>query len=979
MLFLRLLDKNINHSLELLTNDPVPLTYNFRDVSTLSAKGNHSQTFRIPASPHNEEYFKGFFDVNYEGSINPKRKVGAVILEDTIPLMHGHIQIKRVIIQNDKPEYEIVFFGETVDFWGELGKELLSDMDWSAYDHENNNTNISAASLGGLFSGDIRYGIIDRSHNWSANGENGTSDFATEWTTGAFTPFMKAKVILDAIFEDTTFTYASTFLNTSAFTDCFMPLFSGNQLPITTSSPQLSKFNVGLTSTENPGVGLSLLYNLSDSGNFFDAGGNYTINTGTVADYYTPPNLAVYTIRYWATTEVESGYPSGTEYAFQFGVRDDLGNWVHSWNVNHAYPHHLSQEIEVTLDPARTYRLAVHCDANDSHGQFLGGSTPDTLGGTGWEVTDVSYPLGSGTIDTAANFPKMTKVDFVKSLVDMFNLVMIADKNNPKKVLIEPYNDYQGSGDTLDWTKKLDLSKDYSHAPTSDIQKRKYSFSYTDGSDYINKYIQDTNLRTYGRFLIDDTENDFSTGELKIKSKFTAYPITPISGTNIIAHKAFDASLNKLKEAKPHLVYNCGLVTCDTIHCLDPVALTYTDYTQYNHFSHFNEYEPDTADLDLNYGQDVTFYPVDSNPYGTLYNSYWRDAINQLYSPSSRVFEGWFNLDAVDIQSFKFSDKVFIRDSYWRIEKIDGYKANEGSTKVKLIKILDSSVDCEYTPIGTNSTDLSIIFEDSAGATSVGNQTCCELYGYTWDGSACFNSVNPGLPAPSYVGSHSGSTARNSQRGATGFMQGVNNINPESSAFNNINAINATITDYVTASMVAGRGHNVGDDRGLHGLLVTGQNVNAFEAGRHFGGRNDSDDLQGAIQTGEILMHVADTGWASTTSKNLLLDGSYLNMPDETMWSVQAHIVVEEWVGATPAFADYKTIMANANWYKDRAAAKAGAWTIQSQTGTLGTFALATDVATDTTQHRLQLTYNGTTVTNPIKVTCRLTYVQTVE
>ena len=233
MLFLRLVGKNLNHSLELLSNDPIPLTYNFRDVTTLSPKGSHSQTFRIPASVHNEEYFKGFFDVNYTGDINPKIKIGAIILEDTIPLMHGHIQIKRVIIQNGKPEYEIVFFGESVDLWKELGKDLLGDIDWSDYDHVNNNTNIAAANLGGLFSGKIRYGIIDRSQNWSANGEEGTSNFATDWTTGCFTPFMKCKTIFDAIFDKTTFTYNSTFLNTTAFTNCFTPLFKGNQWSIT--------------------------------------------------------------------------------------------------------------------------------------------------------------------------------------------------------------------------------------------------------------------------------------------------------------------------------------------------------------------------------------------------------------------------------------------------------------------------------------------------------------------------------------------------------------------------------------------------------------------------------------------------------------------------------------------------------------------------------------------------------------------------
>lgn len=980
MLFLRLIDKNINHSLELLTNDPIPLNYNFRDVATLSPRGNHSQTFRIPASPHNEEYFKGFFEVNYSGNINPKVKVGAVILEDTIPLMHGHIQIKRVIIQNGKPEYEIVFFGESVDLWRELGKDLLGDIDWSAYDHVNNNLNITSASLGGLFSGKVRYGIIDRSHNWSANGENGTSDFATEWTTGAFTPFMQAKTILDEIFEGTTFTYESTFLNTTAFTDCFMPLFKGNKWSITDNNPQDAFFNAGITATQvaNINVGSFPITAMSDSGNFFDAGGNFASNQ------FNPPIHAVYTLRWWATAENETTYTD--TFARHVGlVSYPTGGGTIFWHdtqvVSTNYPHYLSQEIEVEMTPDRYYQLGYSANSEyPGHMQFLGGSSPDTVGGTGWEVIGVSFPIGSGTIVMADNFPKMTQIEFIKSLMDMFNLVMVPDKLNPKKILIEPYDDYQGSGDILDWTDKLDLSKDYTHAPTSDIQKRKYNFEYSQGNDYINKAVQDTEQRTYGRFLIDDAENDFSNGEFKVNPKFAPYPITSIAGTNIVVHKAYDATTKKIKDAKPYLVYNCGLVTCDTIHCQDPLAGTFADYTQYNHFSHFSEYNPEVDDLDLNYGQDVTFHPISGNPFNTLYNTYWRESINQLYSPSARIFEGYFNLDAVDIHTFKFSDKIWIKDSYWRVEKIHGYKTKDGSTKVTLIKILNSSVECDYTPVSTDGTDNSVVFEDSAGSTSAGNQTCCDLYGYTWLDSACYNLVNPGLPSPISVTNQSGNVSRGSQRGGTGFMQGVDNVSTFSNLFNNVNALNTTLLDYVSASVVAGEGHTVGDgELGLTGVLATGRNVNAFVGGRHFGGRNDSDDQQGLIQSGEVLMHVSDTGWTSTATKTLLLDGGYLDMPNETMWSVQAHIVVEEWVGATPAFADYKTIIANANWWKDRAVAKAGTWTIQSQTGTLGTFTLGTDVATDTAQHRLQITYAGTTIRNPIKVTCRLTYVQTVE
>ena len=288
-------------------------------------------------------------------------------------------------------------------------------------------------------------------------------------------------------------------------------------------------------------------------------------------------------------------------------------------------------------------------------------------------------------------------------------------------------------------------------------------------------------------------------------------------------------------------------------------------------------------------------------------------------------------------------------------------------------------MECEYTPIGVDFTDNSVTFENAAGEESIGNETCCELYGYTWNGSGCYNNQSPGTPQPFFNGGQSGNTARSSSRGGTGFMQGIGNTSSHSSLFNNINAINSTLTDGVTASIIAGEGHTVGNGVGVSGVLVTGQNANAFEEGRHFGGRNQLGDPIGLIQSGEILMHVSDTTWSSTTSKNLLVNGGYLNIPVNTMWSAKVLILVEEWNAATSVYSAYKTIDASANLYKNGVTAVSSAWTIHSQIGTLGTFSLATDAATDTTQHRLQITYAGTTISRPVKVTCRLTYVQTVE
>ena len=50
---------------------------------------------------------------------------------------------------------------------------------------------------------------------------------------------------------------------------------------------------------------------------------------------------------------------------------------------------------------------------------------------------------------------KYKQMDFLKGITEMFNLYWTAD-NDTKIVSVEPYDDFFGSGDIIDWSKKID-------------------------------------------------------------------------------------------------------------------------------------------------------------------------------------------------------------------------------------------------------------------------------------------------------------------------------------------------------------------------------------------------------------------------------------------------------------------------------------------------------------------------------------------
>ena len=87
---------------------------------------------------------------------------------------------------------------------------------------------------------------------------------------------------------------------------------------------------------------------------------------------------------------------------------------------------------------------------------------------------EAGRPVTGYDIDIAANLPKLKKMDLMTSLQKMFNLVFIPS-GVPDQIIIEPFDDYFGTGDEVDWTSRVHRDKTISLKPTTDIQAKSTS------------------------------------------------------------------------------------------------------------------------------------------------------------------------------------------------------------------------------------------------------------------------------------------------------------------------------------------------------------------------------------------------------------------------------------------------------------------------------------------------------------------------
>jgi hypothetical protein len=143
-------------------------------------------------------------------------------------------------------------------------------------------------------------------------------------------------------------------------------------------------------------------------------------------------------------------------------------------------------------------------------------------------VTGVKNNLSSGDEVVLNDLvpKKIRQVDFIKSIVNMFNLYLIPDETNDKNIIVktrdEFYEDFQT--EYVDWTDKFDYSQEYTLTLLSELQNKTLNYTYKQSSDEVNKRYREQVGLDYGQYLL-NFDNDFLTGEKKIDLIFEPTPL----------------------------------------------------------------------------------------------------------------------------------------------------------------------------------------------------------------------------------------------------------------------------------------------------------------------------------------------------------------------------------------------------------------------------------------------------------------------
>ena len=321
-----------------------------------------------------------------------------------------------------------------------------------------------------------------------------------------------------------------------------------------------------------------------------------------------------------------------------------------------------------------------------------------------WKVTGVKNNLSSGDeVDMSNITPKNIKqVDFIKSIANMFNLYLIPDNDNEKNIIIKTRDEFydEFSTEYIDWTDKMDYSQDYSITLLSELQNKTLNYKYKTSDDEVNKrYIEQAGIE-YGQYKL-NFDNDFLSGEKVIELLFEP---TPLVKTLLPLGNEGDSFivpyLNYGVQSAPKILYDGGSINVQPYNLVDVDdsgnTINYS-LSYYNYAGHFDNPTEPTYDLDWNVNSLYFYNDVLGNvTLNNLFNLYWYDYVNLI--AQSKLLTAYFNLNEYDIATLNFAKQIWIRDSYYILNKVIDYDAtSNGLTKVELIKSIKSP---RYNPGG---------------------------------------------------------------------------------------------------------------------------------------------------------------------------------------------------------------------------------------------------------------------------------------
>lgn len=688
-----------NYQLDITNDISSLLTFALDDVKDFSARSTtFSKTIVLPGTANNNKRFGHIYHVGHANgytsslpnvgyNFNAAKSAECIIFQDQMQTFRGVMRLLQINITKGNFEYEVSVSGKLTSLNVALSGGLLEDLDFSAYNHVYNDSNIvnSWDNPGGT---GYYYPLIDYG-TYSTNKH--------DWDIRTFRPALYAREYIDKMFAAAGFRWSSDLMDSTRFKKLIIPY---NQKQLTVATSQL--ISARITSNQTFG--------------FPPTGGHlqtYDVVTGTGFTY--DPAKSVFTYAGTLTTNVNLAFAfegTFTGVAFFPSIALDIkkngvaGASIYSQSTIFS-PFVLSGNVPVSLAPGDTIEF-----------RWFGTADSMTLTKAEFSVTSpngVPVPIAIGnTVNINESIPKnIRQIDILLAIVKIFNLYVYEDRYNTNLIYLTPYIGYYNTDNSssVDWTYKLNRDKPIKIKPMAELNAKIYKFKYKSDSDYYNELYKKRYSEGYGDRTY-DSEFEFTEQVKEFEVVFSSTPLVGYGAEEKVYPTIFKQTGNTPPYTEENIDSNIRILQSKKVTGVSPWNIT-TDagvtvlntLTRYGYAGHFND--PDAPTDDLNFGatRELFFVLTTGNLSPNQFNVYWSGYMAETTSKDSRLLTANFYLTPADIMQLDFSKFVYLDGELYRLNAIKDYNASRPSDCIVELLKVDStnyteSSDTSSPPVG---------------------------------------------------------------------------------------------------------------------------------------------------------------------------------------------------------------------------------------------------------------------------------------
>ena len=657
--------------LELFKDESVSITdtiQNVKDPAKIFAP--FSQQFSVPASKHNNKFFRHYYDSEIQNSFDARFQGDGLIQLNGVTYKIGKLRLTSVDLKNNVAySYKLVFTGETVEFKQILAENELSSLIYPDSLNFTYTSDFVKGKLQGSAEGDdLIFPLITHSKNmrYNYNSNTGYRDAitGTHLNYADLKPALKTKVIIDAI--QTTYpqiVFSQQFFNSAAFKKLYMWLHR--------EEGYLSNAVEGGAAQQ-----ISNRFHLQE--NASSAATNYNFVSGTELR----PSRCFHT----------SGFPS-RRYGYIFTLNVNFtGTRDYEVQILRA-----SDNSELFSETGSTAQTFTYEFTRDNYGEndidvFININTDNTLGISQTLTVEKGYRLSGGpfqyeqtgnyqklattaanTIVVANQMPKMKIFDFLKNIFTMFNLTAYKEDGI---ITVLPLDDYYNAGKVYDITEYVDTTKS---KISKLLQFRNMIFNFKSKKSYLVQYAEELQGNIFAQESYGNDEWDGGDYKVEIDFEKMMYERLTDENTGNLTTIVQGAMLDKKFEPTiglPLLFYCFSTVTNDAL-------LFKNDDDTLDNINPYLRPSNSISNITtgfisqtLNFGIEVDEYTLGTgssaqqNQSNDLFTKYYRNYVANLFARNSRKTSVSAYLPLSVILKYRLNDIFIIGTTEYRINSI---------------------------------------------------------------------------------------------------------------------------------------------------------------------------------------------------------------------------------------------------------------------------------------------------------------------